>query len=134
MVDSGTINIDADKYLELLDRLQTIESELRQLGHGGYTTGKTTQRNTEKTDAMVLDNLDISGIEWKKSNRDGGGVAGPETPWCWAFGLTKDGGIRRETMQLLQALEQYEKVRVGRYVFTLGGRNGSLLNRTIAKK
>lgn len=77
---------------------------------------------------MKLD-LDISGIEWKRSNQQGGGPADPSDGWAWAFAYTKDGGIRRETVQLVQALDQYGTVRVGGYEITLGGREGKLLNR-----
>ena len=77
---------------------------------------------------MVVD-LDISEIEWKKSNKDGGRLATPEDGWAWAFAYTKDGGVLRETMQLLQAIEQYGTVSVGQYEITLGGRDKGLLNR-----
>jgi len=112
-----------------------LEKRLRNLGKEGYkfdsmTTKPPSTPSTEKEEqeAMELD-IDISGIDWKLSKKAGGGPAGPQDGWAWAFGYTKDGGIRRETMQLIQALEQYGTVRVGNYKISLGGRDGTLLNR-----
>ena len=143
MVDSGTITIDADRYLELLDRLQTLEDNLRKLGHKGFNASPRPStspaprqpRNDPKDEspAMSLD-LDISGIEWKRSKKAGGGVAGPGDGWAWAFAYTQDGGIRREAAQIVAALEQYGKVLVDGFVISLAGRDGKLLNRKKLKR
>ncbi|MBA7613309.1 hypothetical protein ES703_20555 [subsurface metagenome] len=82
---------------------------------------------------MPID-LDISEIEWVLSNKDGGGPAGPDAIWAWAFGYNRDGSIRDETHQLIQAIEQYDRVRVGSYEIALGGRAKRLLSRTKTKK
>ena len=139
MADSGTITIDADRYLEILDRLQTLEGELRKLGHKGFNaSGKTRSPNSsrrekkDESEAMVLD-IDISGIEWKRSNKTGGGAAGPNDGWAWAFAYTQDGGIQREAAQLVTALEQYGKVLIDGFKITLAGRDGKLLNRKKVK-
>ena len=132
----GQVVLDAEEYIAILDRLHALEDELRKLGHKGFTTSVTTTRppspalrkKKEKTAAMVLD-IDISGIEWKRSNRDGGGPAELGDGWNWAFGFTKDGGILPENVKLIQALEMYGKVRVGDFEISLSGRDGSLLNR-----
>jgi len=135
MGNSGTITIDADRYLELLDRLQALEDELRKLGHTGFNTpGKTTTLSSAKrekkdqSDAMILD-IDISGIDWKRANKAGGGAAGPSDGWAWAFAFTQDGGILREAAQLVAAIEQYERVLTDGFEINLAGRNGRLLNR-----
>jgi len=136
----GTVTLDAEEYLQLLDEMAKLEKRLRALGRGGYKSDKVTTRPSrpasrekkEEPDAMELD-IDISGIEWRLSNRDGGGPAGPEAGWCWAFSTTQDGGVRRETLQLLQAVEMYGKVRIGQYEISLGGRDGTLFNRTKVK-
>jgi len=134
-MSAGTVTFDADEYLELLDELTDLEKRLRSLGSKGFNgsgRGKTTspankpKENDKPT--MVVD-LDISGIEWKKSNRDGGGPAGPNDGWAWAFAYDQDGEVLQETTKLLQALEQYGAVRVGQYEITLGGRDKNLLNR-----
>jgi hypothetical protein len=91
------------------------------------------RKKKAESEAMDLD-LDISGIEWKKSNRDGGGHAGPDAGWAWAFAFTKDGGILMETVQLLQALDQYERVIVDGFEICLGGRDKKLLNRKFAER
>ena len=115
MGNSGSITIDADIYLRLLDRLKALEDDLRKLGHGGFTSSGKVQipdhngsAKPDEAKAMALD-IDISGIEWRLSNRDG--------------------GILREALQLIQAIEQYGRVRIGQYEITLGGRNKRLLNR-----
>lgn len=136
MVDSGTINIDADRYLELLDKLQGLEAELRKLGHTGFNASGTTtppprqSRKDSKDESLAMSlDLDISGIEWKRSNKQGGGAAEPNDGWAWAFAYTQDGGIRREAAQLVAALEQYGKIIIDGFEITLAGRNGNLLNR-----
>ena len=135
MGNRGTITIDADMYLELLDRLQALEDELRKLGHTGFNiSGKTTSpspvrwEKKDESEAMQLD-IDISGIDWKRANKAGGGAAGPSDGWAWAFAYTPDGGIRQETSQLVAALELYGKVLVDGFEISLAGRDGNLLNR-----
>lgn len=131
----GTITLDADEYLRLLDELIDLETRLRSVGLAGFNSEKPTQRPkpsmrgpSDESEAMRLD-IDISGIQWRLSNRDGGGPAGPDAGWCWAFSTTRDGGILREVMQLIQAIEQYGRVRIGQYEITLSGRDKRLLNR-----
>ena len=67
---------------------------------------------------MAVD-IDISGIEWKQSRKAGGGVAGPSDGWAWAFGFNQDGTIKNETRQLVEAIQQYGKVRVGKHEIVL---------------
>ena len=132
----GKMELDAEEYLALIDDYDTLGKRLRALGLKGFDASVTTTRpqsqvsrdKKEEIESMFLD-IDISGIDWKRSNRDGGGPAEPGDGWNWAFGFTKDGGIRRETMELVQAIERYGPVRVGDYEISLSGRDGSLLNR-----
>ncbi len=105
------ITLDADEYLRLLDELIDLETRLRSVGLAGFNSEKPTpcpkpsmRDPSDESEAMVLD-IDISGIEWKLSKRAGGGLAGPDAGWCWAFSTTRDGGIRREAAQLVAALE-----------------------------
>ena len=131
----STFSLDADEYLRLLDELIDLETRLRSVGLAGFNSEKPTQRPkpsmrdpSDESEAIRLD-IDISGIEWKLSNRDGGGPAGPDAGWCWAFSTTRDGDVLGEVIQLLQAIEQYGRVRIGQYEITLGGRDKRLLNR-----
>lgn len=131
----GTVTLDADEFLNILDELANLEKRLRALGREGYKIDGVTpepkspaSREEKEQDAMPLE-IDISGIDWRRSNKAGGGAAGPGDGWAWAFALTKDGGIRRESAQLLSALEQYGKVLVDGFEITLAGRDGNLLNR-----
>lgn len=138
----GTVTFDAEEYAKAMDELKelltegaAIEKRLRDMGLKGFS-GTTTRpprpAKREKNDlseAMTLE-LDISGIDWQTKDKT---PAGPDTPWCWAFSETKNGGVIRETMQLLQALEQYGTVRVGKYLISLGGRDNKLLNRRVVK-
>ena len=133
--NKGIITLDADEYRKLLDELIDLQKRLRSVGLAGFNSEKPTpcpkpsmRDPSDESEAMVLD-IDISGIEWKLSNRDGGGPAEPNAGWCWAFSTTRDGGIRREAAQLVSALEQYGRVRVGQHEITLGGRDKLLLNR-----
>lgn len=136
MAKGGTVTFDADEYLELLDELTDLEKRLRNLGKDGYNfKGSTTKppsparREKAESEAMEIQ-LDISGIDWQTKDKQ---PAGPNTPWCWAHAHMQDGGIRRETVQLVAAVEQYGTVRVGKYEITLGGRDGTLLNRRVKK-
>lgn len=127
----GSVTGDAEEFLALMDELAAIEKRLRAFGSKGFSGKATVPRPAKKneSEAMMLE-LDISGIPWKTKDKQ---PAGPDTPWCWAFAETKDGGVIRETMQLLQACEQYGTVRVGKYEISLGGRDGNLLNRRVKK-
>ena len=134
----GKVTVDADRYLELLDELSALEGRLRALGSEGFNVSKTTQPSSpaskKKAEEKAMDlDIDVSGIEWKKSNRDGGGPAGPDAGWAWAFGYTQDGGILPGAVQLIQAMERYGTVKIGGFEYSLGGRDKRLLNRKRAK-
>jgi hypothetical protein len=101
--------VDVERYLALLDRLRDLEAGLRDLGQGGFTS-KAPEKKGEK-EVMRLD-IYMPVIDWKKSNKAGGGPATDSDSWAWAFAYTQDGGIRREAAQLVAALEQYGKVLV----------------------
>lgn len=134
-MSAGTVTFDADEYLELLDELTDLEKRLRVLGSKGFNGTKANprpaspSRETTAEKAMEIQ-LDISGIDWQTKDKQ---PAGPNTPWCWAHAHMQDGGIRRETAQLVAAVEQYGTVKVGKYEITLGGRDGTLLNRRVKK-
>lgn len=137
----GRVTLDADEFLNILDELANLEKRLRNLGREGYkidniTTRPSSPASQEKKDeseAMQL-SIDISGIDWRRSNKAGGGAADLGDGWAWAFAFTKDGGIRREAAQLVAALEQYGKVLVDGFEITLAGRDGNLLNRKKGSK
>lgn len=122
---------NVEKLIALMDRRDKLNSDIRIMLAGNLVAcaqADPESRGSEVKSAMKLD-ITISGIEWKRSNKQGGGAAGPNDGWAWAFALTKDGGIRRESAQLLAALEQYGKVLVDGFEITLSGRNKRLLNR-----
>lgn len=126
----GTSKIDCDEVIEIIDDIRRSLDSLGRIIADGMTSEPTSSsEEKEEKEAMVLDNLDISGIEWTRSNRAGGGPATPEDGWAWAFAYTKDGGIRPETAQLVMALERYGRVRVGANVIELSGRDDTLLSR-----
>ena len=86
-----------------MERKDKINKEIRAILAGNF---KKPDHEPKPETAMKLD-LDISGIEWKRSNKQGGGPAQPEDGWAWAFAFAQHGGVLRETMQLVQALNQY---------------------------
>jgi len=132
MVSGGTVVVDADELLKWLDKVRGAVEGLSFFLSTGMTTRPPSperQRELEKDSkgqpAMVVD-LDISGIEWQTRYKQ---PAGPDAPWCWAFGYNNDGTVRRETNQLVQGVLQYGVVKIGQYEVSLGGRDGNLLNR-----
>ena len=136
MKNGGTVTVDADRAAELLAELRRevnvkIDNFGRFLAAGMVTKASVPARRrpaekaSKEEPAMVLE-LDISGIEWQTKAKQ---PAGPDDPWNWAFGYNRDGTVRRETNQLVQAILQYGTVRIGQYEFSLGGRDNNLLNR-----
>lgn len=124
-----------EKLTKLLERRDKLNAEIRALLGSNFSHTSPRARapqahsKPEKNNSVMEVDLDIDGVEWLTKDKQ---PAGPNTPWAWAFSTTKDGGLRRETLQLVQALEQYGKVRIGKYEISLGGRDGNLLNRKIA--
>ncbi len=81
---------------------------------------------------MILE-LDVHDLDWKKSNKMGGGPAGASTPWAWTYGYVQDSPEPRpECRGLVNAIRQYGVVQTGRYKIKLSGREMRLLNRTLA--
>ena len=74
--------------------------------------------------AVQLD-LNVSGIVFKQK---AGAIAGPHAHWGWAHAYRQEGGYHEESQELVQALEQYGSVQVENRVYSLGGRDGNLLN------
>jgi len=129
---AGTVTLQAEDIIKLAEDLEALARRLRDMGVAGFKgtspRGPPTPPRVNNTEGMPL-GLDISGIEWKRSNKQGGGEAGPSDGWAWAFAYTQDGGIRREAAQLVAALEQYGKVLVDGFEISFAGRDGKLLNR-----
>lgn len=136
MSSDGVVTISADRLLEIADQLKRVESDLRKLGMTGFSTQPTkpkTQTQKPKSEAMPLD-FDIRSLDWKKSNKAGGGPAGPETPWAWAFAYpdSESNDPRTDCYDLVIALNRFGTVKCGRYIVKFGGRDSRLLNRTFA--
>lgn len=137
MSNGGVVTISADRLLEIADKIKSVETELRQLGLNSFETQPATrapQGQKSETEPMVIE-FDVSNLDWTKSNRSGGGHAGPNEPWAWAFGYPDQNSPypREECDRLVNAIIRYGEVRCGRYLVKLGGRDNRLLNRTIAK-
>ena len=134
----GVVSISADKILDLADRLKELESDLRKLGLNGFATQPSAPRPQRQPTSQKVEptpfNFDVLNIPWTKSKRDGGGAAGPNTPWAWTYGYDIDSPEPKpECADLVYAIQQYEIVKCGRYIIKLSGREGRLLNRTLAK-
>ncbi len=136
MSREGVVSISADRLLEIADQLKRVEADLRKLGLNGFTTRPPTPKpQPQKSDAeaMPLD-FDVLSIAWTRSNKAGGGAAGPNDPWAWTYGYpdAQNPNPRPECADLVYAILQYEVVQCGRYKIKLAGRDGRLLNITIA--
>jgi len=86
-------------------------------------------RAPSTAEPMALD-LDISGIEWMQKNME---IVGLDASWAWAFAYDQDGNVKDTTRQLVEAIQQYGKVKVGQHVIGLGGTDNKLLQRKIPK-
>ncbi len=140
MVISMSLNQEqVDRLVELLDKRDDLNFEIRSMLAGTlFTTPK--PKKTDLVDtflkkpkpetkaAMEVD-VNIWGVEWKLSNRQGGGRASPEAGWAWGFGYDQDGVFLPEAERLIELIQRYGKIRVGQYEITLGGRDKRLLNR-----
>jgi len=70
--------------------------------------------------------IDLDGIDWR--TRDGE-PASPEDEWAWAFSYTREGKLRPEARELVEAIGRYGSVKAGGFEAKLGGHNKRLLNR-----
>jgi len=128
----GKVTLQAKDVIKLAENMEALARRLRDMGVTGLqresSPGPSSPPSDDSSEAMPL-SIDINGIEWKKSNKQGGGTAGQYDEWAWAFAYTQNGDIRRETAQLVAALKQYGKALVDGFEISLAGRNGKLLNR-----
>jgi hypothetical protein len=116
----------------VINHLETIEQEIdavRKILLGKFEIKKkealpSNGGKVSDNGAIQLD-LDVSGITFKQK---AGVVAGPHAKWGWAFAYRQEGGYHKESQELVQALEQYGNVQVGKRIFSLGGRDGNLIN------
>lgn len=135
MSRSASVTISVEHLLMIADRLRDLESDLRKLGLNGYSVQPPTptpQPQSPGAEPMRLE-IDISNLDWKKSNKMGGGPAGPSTPWAWTHAYVQDSPQPRpECSELVNALIRYGVVQSGRYTIKLSGRDSRLLNRTFA--
>ena len=114
----------AEKELEAVRKILSGTFETKNKG-----TPSSTDKEVSENEAIKLD-IDVSGIQFKQK---AGILAGPYAKWGWSFAYQQNGAYQDESRNLVQAIEQYENVRVGNRVYTLGGREGNLLNFKEAK-
>jgi len=131
MSGGGVVTISADRLLEIADQMKNLESELRQLGLNSFKTqpAKHAPSRKNNSEAMEID-IDISHIIFKQKKVGDGSyvIAGPYAKWGWVKGLTRDGDYNAETEELTRAIQLYGSVQIGNRIFTLGGRDGTLIN------
>lgn len=105
----------------LLQRIQQIEYTLDEIrthcGQGAFVTPKTGEIN-------------INDIEWLKKV---GEPTGFNASWAWAFAYDQDGSVLDEAQAIVTALLHEDKVKVGQYEISWGGRDKDLLSRKIPK-
>ena len=134
--EEGAVTLRAEDVIKLAEDLEALARRLRDMGvtglQRGSSLGPSSPPGHDSTEAMPL-SIDITGIEWKQSNKQGGGAAGQYDEWAWAFAYTQNGDIRIEAAQLVAALMQYGKVLVDGFEISFAGRDGKLLNRKKAR-
>ena len=136
MSNEGVVTISADELLKIADKLKEVEKDLRKIGLKGFGTQpikQTPQKQKPEMEPMPLA-IEILGLDWKKRARDGGGPAGPDTPWCWTYAYpnahSHEPSLDRH--DLVKAILQFGVVQCGKYIVKLSGRDMRLLNRTFA--
>jgi len=122
-------------FADLIQYKQGFEAKMdaRRAKKPGAAPAKTPTRVPAKApstaEPMALD-IDISGIDWMQKNME---LVGLDASWAWAFGYDQDGDVKPETEQLVEAIQQYGNVKVGKHMIGLGGNDNTLLQRKISK-
>jgi len=109
----------AEKEIEAVRKILSGTFEIKNKG-----TPCSTDNEVSENEAIKLD-IDVSGIQFKQK---AGILAGSYAKWGWSFAYQQNGEYHDESRELVQAIEQYEKVQVGNRIYTLGGRDSRLLN------
>ena len=127
-----SIRLEKEETELVINHLENAENEIdaaRQILSGRFEIKKKetlpTNEGKGNNNGPFKADIDVNQIQFKQKD---GAIAGPYAMWGWAFALTQEGDYHEETRELVQAIEQYEKVQVGNRVYALGGREGNLLN------
>ena len=107
-------SLDNEKLIQILDMM---DNSLRELGT--ILAGRAFDKKNGKVYQGAVDmSINVSKSIFKQK---GGLEAGSTSTWGWCFAFTQEEDYHPESRELIQAIEQYGKVRVGNRVYTPGG-------------
>jgi len=102
---------NAEKEIEAVRKILSGRFEIKKQG-----TPRSNEHDVSDNGAIQLD-IDASGIQFKQK---AGAIAGPYAKWGWSFSYQQNGEYHDESRELVQAIEQYEKVQGGTGFTPLG--------------
>lgn len=125
------ITVDAELVIKALEKIDKAYAELREVLAPGVFKKEDTHSQTPRsaTEIMVLD-LDVSKIPFKIK---GGSPARDSDGFAFTFLKNRSGEPWRSSVELADAIEQYGKVRIGKFVYQLS-KDGVFLQRVIFKE
>ena len=127
------ITVDTEKALRALEKVDKAMAELRAVLAPGVfkevTRKQRTQPPKDTTEIMDLD-LNVSQIPFKVK---GGAAASDSDGFAFTFLRDRDGEIWRSSAELASALEQYSKIRIGKFTYQLS-KDGVFIQRVISKE
>ncbi len=85
------------------------------------------------TPVQLTNETIFNGMEWKTKYEDNTVPARIDSPWAWAFRADRDGNQNPTQIALQAAIEKAGKkgAEIEGYIYTLGGRDGTLINRKV---
>ncbi len=120
---------EVERILDRFDSLEKTIGEIRRILSGQFELKKAERHSPigkQRCDNGTIQlDLDVSDIQFKQKK---GAFAGPRSRWGWVFAYRQGGGYNEESRELVQALEQYGAVQVGKRIYSLGGTDRNLIN------
>ena len=125
------ITVDAEKVIKGLEKVEKAINELRAILAPGVfkKVAPRSEAPRENTEIMVLD-LDLSKVPFKIK---GGEPARDSDGFAFTFLSDREGKIWDSNTELANALNQYGKVRIGKFVYQLS-KDEKFIQRVIPKE
>jgi hypothetical protein len=115
----------AEKLIELLDKSDNLNQEIRTLVSEVfyYPSDPVKVREIRLTESDIPDEWFLKGMI----------PASPGAKWSFRFPKDQEGNIHPETELLVREIQEFSKVRIGRYEYSLS-KDGQFLYRKIPRE